>query len=438
MNKTINECFCNKGYQYNKNNDTCVSEKCLKKVKLCKKCENDICQKCKKNSILNITSNECHCQDGYLYDQKRNSCIPQECQKKLKLCINCQKNKCLKCKENSILNKTINECYCKEGFYYDEIKDICRSEICEKKLTLCTKCLRNRCQKCKENSYLNQTTKECTCNSDFYYNPDKDICISEKCSKKLDLCIDCKRNECRMCKENSSLNQTSRECICNKGFYYDVTNDTCISEICVKKLNLCNQCKMNKCQICKENSVVNEIGECECVSGFFYDKNSDSCMSETCDKKLKLCDDCRRNKCKECRENTKLNKTSNDCICNDGYYFNEDLYTCLPEACDKKIQLCKICKKNKCKKCKKNSSYDKENNVCICNQGYLFNEKEDKCLKDKCFGLKLTLCSKCKDGLCKKCKNKSLLNEKNNTCHCQEGYFHNITGDFCQSIIIIK
>jgi len=48
LNKTINECFCNKGYQYNQKNDTCVSKKCMKKVKLCKKCENNICQKCKK------------------------------------------------------------------------------------------------------------------------------------------------------------------------------------------------------------------------------------------------------------------------------------------------------------------------------------------------------------------------------------------------------
>ena len=375
--------------------------------------------------------------DYLVISEKLSEIIDQKCHNQgttNPLCVKCKKGKCQKCKIHSNFNIKSNKCECDKGYAYNSEKDSCLIvERCDDKETnpLCLRCKDSQCIECSENSHIKKYNI-CQCDDGFTFDKEKVMCKEKPCTKVL--CVKCKKGKCQECKIHSNFNIKSNECECDKGYTYNSDNDSCVNEKCDKKLILCNKCKANKCKLCKENSSLNKKSKlCECNNEYYYNIEQDLCISEKCDIKIEICEKCKRNKCIKCRDNSTLNKTSSLCECNEGYYMNTDLDICMKEICNKKIELCEVCKRNKCKKCKENSKYDKINNICIPQKGYLYKKKEDKVVKDKCHELKMQLCLKCKDGLCTKCKKRAQYNNKTNICNCEEGYFLNKTGDFCQS-----
>ncbi|XP_071153316.1 cell death abnormality protein 1-like [Mytilus edulis] len=71
--------------------------------------------------------------------------------------------------------------------------------------------------------------------------------------------------------------------------------------------------------------------------------------------------DCRHNQCND--ENSSYNLRTGSCECNDGFLWNED-----EQKCDGL---------NQCND--ENSSYNPRTGSCECNDGFLWNEDEQKC-----------------------------------------------------------
>ena len=100
------------------------------------------CESCQKNSVLNKSINicecnegfeyskikkKCECNSGFIYNKQTKKCQLQKCEI---LCLNCDNNsKCIKCQKNSHLEKNNNICKCNEGYYINENKNKCKSKI---------------------------------------------------------------------------------------------------------------------------------------------------------------------------------------------------------------------------------------------------------------------------------------------------------------------
>ena len=249
------------------------------------------------------------------------------------------------------------------------------------------------------------------------------------------MCLACNKNnnDCIECKDyTEKIN--SGECQCKKNYIYNKFTDSCVEKPCDQKLNLCQKCRFNSCEICEENSHKRE-GQCKCDPGFQYDILSDSCkkifvINHNCNSKLRLCRECRDNKCLEYKIHAKSafeNKTHG--ICKEDYSYNPLIDECFSEKCSEKISLCMNCKNEKCLSCKDNSHYITNNNTCICNKG--FSEKNDECIKDKKCLNQIKLCQKCENEKCLQCKNYSNYINQNNTCQCIKGFKYDNLKEIC-------
>lgn len=269
---------------------------CLKN-KLCKLCDiNGNCHICKKYSFKNIEG-DCMCIEGFVYYSQENKCIRNSLlcnvtEGPSKSCLKCDGKRCIECKNKAIL---INgKCICSNGYEYKFTEDRCVlknkdnliSLTCKKFTELCELCQNNRCLKCKENSYLNTTINRCKCTDTFKYNFLKDRCEEiiredQKCNGNISkLCRKCKKGQCTECGQNSYLNTLNNTCYCYPGF-------TQYDDLCSINLNNYNKCSIENCQVCKENkclecsdySFMTDNNECKCIFGYEFNKTIKRCQS---------------------------------------------------------------------------------------------------------------------------------------------------------------
>ena len=81
--------------------------------------ENDKCNECKLNSHFEKDDN-CICNQGYKFNKTMDRCdeIVENCEK-FEMCKKCSKDKCLACKENSLLSSN-STCICSYGYKYNK------------------------------------------------------------------------------------------------------------------------------------------------------------------------------------------------------------------------------------------------------------------------------------------------------------------------------
>ena len=101
------------------------------------------------------------------------------CQNPIKLCDKCVEDECRKCKLNSHYITEKNFCECDKDYVYNSVKDTCEKEVMCKSddLKLCNNCTQGVCKQCKNNSSLNPVSKKCECDNGFMFNFLKDYCF---------------------------------------------------------------------------------------------------------------------------------------------------------------------------------------------------------------------------------------------------------------------
>ena len=203
----------------------------------------------------------------------------------------------------------------------------------------------------------------------MFYNPFTKKCEFEDCNPSKKLCSKCFKNECVQCLENSFFNNNN-ECSCEKNHYYNKKLNKCLPEKCLFNVPLCIKCNIKgKCLECKQGSFYNEIfNVCICYSDFYHDLITDVCVQNKENSSLVILSK------KLCYENSYLDEILNKCICKNGYIYDNYLKKCIV-----KIQLCQEVNQETCIKCKPNSYYIQNFNTCDCNYGFKLNSKEDFC-----------------------------------------------------------
>ena len=254
--------------------------------------------------------------------------------------------------------------------------------------------------------------------------------------------IDCKIDNCKICKNQTHCGE------CDEKYFLEK--------------NICKQCPQNcleldsdkcHCKTCEDGKYVDEKRECSdcdnncttclgsstmctsCKNGYYVSnqinkKNCLPCITNctTCSAK-DICSECNdgfykdndNNKCPKCGSNcTKCEISANNCTaCDSQHFLYEDehiCYDCPINECKEKGTDCRCNKcwsgfelnKGKCNQCTITNCSKYNDNTCICitcDKGYYVNNETNTC-------------EKCNDTVCKECK------EHPTKCtDCKEGYF---------------
>ena len=245
----------------------------------------------------------------------------------------CQDPSCALCLTDFI---SYEECYlCKKGYYRNGHECYCNIEYCEH-------CGENKCIKCMDSYYYNESEGKCIKMNDIDFN-----CHDQNCkychTEEEGTCYQCKRGynlENGSCNENTI--KVGKNELCPQGYFEDES----YCKLRCDGLN-CNEknkeiigyysCFNNECILCKRNNL-------------YYLLNCDNI------------DLCNIDGCMVC-----LNE--NKCFwCSIGYYYVEKT-----GKCSKCTEGCSICRSgNKCDYCLSGYELD-NNNKCILTNNFDFN-----------------------------------------------------------------
>ena len=423
--------YCQKGEK------NCVL--CNPVSKLCIECKYDVyipdkdggCEKANSCIIGKNYCNQCTedqtlckiCEDGFLPDENGGCSYSSNCKISFR-------GKCLKCKENYILNENINVC---KSLNIEEFRN-CESinnldGVCQKCIEgyfltsedkkciqtgNCTESLLGKCVLCDKGYYLDKKEEKCkeqkgnllyckeviegeNCNSceDKYYFDQEGNCTSTNYCNK--------RGELGNCKE------------CISGYYLSYFGNTCTNtENCytgIKGIGICDKCfsgyyidfKDGKCKSNKENNdfknCVKADGYCiECAMSYYLGEDYKCTSTVNCAESI-------NDECIECKENYYLGldkkcskyehcifSNSFECLeCENNYYFDKRTQKC--KEWDEKFENCKYgYESNGCDRCKDDFYLNKTDRLCYSNS---LNDSFYKCSITDSYGI---FCSECIDG----------------------------------------
>ena len=383
--------------------------------KLCLQCEYDIyipdqnggCEKSKTCTLGLNYCNECtdkrdlckECEEGFYPDENGGCAYTNNCEISYK-------GKCLKCKENYILNKNVNVC---KSLNLEDFRN------CEKIQTL-----DGTCEKCADGYYLSSGSKKCT--------------KTQNCKEAIyEKCI-----------------------LCDLGFYLDKKEEKCKEQ----KGNLLN-CKETfdgeKCNTCEDNFYFDDEGNCvstkfckkrgdqknckECISGYFLTSSGNICTNtENCYTGIKsegICEKCKSGfyidyRDGKCKSNQEENDLKNCVVVDDGnciecslqYFLGEDHKCTSIIYCAESINgTCIECKQNyylgldnKCSKIE-HCIYSSILDCSECEDTYFYEKNSKKCIKWE----KNENFTNCIYGYenkgCEKCKPDFYLNKTDKLCY---------------------
>ncbi|EGR34727.1 zinc finger lsd1 subclass family protein, putative, partial [Ichthyophthirius multifiliis] len=326
------------------------------------------------NEIIFIKQNICQCQLGFYLnalDKSKLDCQP--CNIRCKECINETSEGCTDCNTGGVLSKNQTVSSCEAGQKnYEEPDNPGTYAQCH---ITCEKCIgsseETQCTLCRDDSYLVPNNAsginlgKCVCIDGTYRNTQNNTSTCDPCSSSCKTCSSGLENSCVTCRNNATL--TNGYCVCNPAYYMD-THFQCSQ--CDKFCASCSESPA--CITCIDNAEKDsESGTCSCKKGYYYNNQYKSCLPcnltcETCEQKAEFCTDCYPDS----------NFTSNKCECKVGTYRDFSY----PRICQICQPQCKTCSDgDSCDLCFNNASIDKETKLCICDQGYYWNQTELKC-----------------------------------------------------------
>ncbi|KAL4494135.1 hypothetical protein ABPG72_016091 [Tetrahymena utriculariae] len=296
-------------------------------IQKCTKCSNPSCQTCDPSlssicltcSILQYKQgdtcvNAC---DSNMFPNSSRVCTV--CSSKFIGCLSCTSTQCLSCVNSSdYLDKVNNSCgsACPQGSFKDS-SGTPPSNVCTTCDNSCKTCeqVSTQCTSCDNNKYLQGTTCQSSCDSNYYPNSDRKCII---CSSKFPNCTQCTASSCLQCNlpyffvegQNTCQNQ------CPKGYgsIINVTNNTC--KACTNSdCQSCLASNLSLCDSCYPNSSKPYLSETACVSqctsNEYVETSSNKCI--LCSLKTQGCDTCTETSCKSCSTQY-LNVINGSCV----------------------------------------------------------------------------------------------------------------------------
>ncbi|KAL4470077.1 hypothetical protein ABPG72_008736 [Tetrahymena utriculariae] len=396
------QCVCNSGY-IDTDQDFCFP--CSDSF--CQYCFDTVinsCQSCIPGMYL-TQQNTCSCPDGYYFDTSSKNC--KSCSAGCEQCSS--STICTKCyPTNYKLN--VNNCDCDIGFYPDSSTSLCLP--CHKSCTTCSGPLITSCQSCKDatqtlvsgscqckqlNQFLDKTftctpcdpqcescsgisthcltcdpssnrqlsqDNKCTCIPGFFDNGG--TCAS--CG--VPFCLACTAlNTCTTCQtlNGFTLTFSNSKCNCPDSYYLDLNVGTCVR--CHYSCKTCNGPSSINCVTCEPTANRDSISagfKCNCQTGFFE-------INQYCAPCNSNCQNCLQspNNCLSCKAGFHLvyqpTYLFNQCVCNDGTFYDTGLDKCDPCT---PANLCQTCSSSQqCLTCLSNASLGPDKQ-CYCNLGY--------------------------------------------------------------------
>ena len=195
------------------------------------------------------------CKYGCVRDTDCNLCSDTKCL----MCDNF-KSGCLECTKNA---KLLNECVCKDEFYWNSSTLKC--ERCQVWCSICNNIF--SCDHCYDSfTYINNT---CSCRNHEYFN-------SKKCNQCHELCKECdgpSENQCLSCNDPYLYNNNT----CNCPIYFFKENNSCSN--CLPNCELCQN--LTHCSIC-ENNLSFTGNKCSCLEGQYRVGNYCFTCNQSC------------------------------------------------------------------------------------------------------------------------------------------------------------
>lgn len=199
---------CGRGAKLNRNACRCVCQKGYKYDQLWERCADiDECAenegKCQGTCYNSIGSFECRCGIGYILHSDSWQCLPEP------RFVPC---KALACYDGARLKVRKCECQCPSGLWYDFVEEKCKDyNECEIGEHGCDFCMNFH------GGY------SCYCTEDYEMNEDNTTCREAPYKSAAELACDSKT-----CGGGAALNLGHCECLCNDGYYYDESTESCI------------------------------------------------------------------------------------------------------------------------------------------------------------------------------------------------------------------
>lgn len=411
-----------------------ICQKCQDSYYLFKNSTNSQCvSKCSEaNEKIALDNNTLY--SNIVVDESNKLCIYSNCNEKQENCIKCSNNKCIECLNgyflftsdknkttcvkncpfNYLANKETNNCekYNRlDNYVYYPIFSInsnqmsCSNKCGQEDFKVCSchhTCVRfGNC--CRDFSK--------TCNEEFK----TETCLN---------CLDCNKGNCNKCKENSQIEEIEGKmaCKCKKDYIYSDLGDFCkIDDLA--SFEAINSQAFPKMKTSRGISLlfdefINKISIKKIRHFPKYSKSnrklndrikapseiySNSTKNITSDCEDPLCSECatnNTNKCLKCNSNAKLFDTF--CDCEDGYYYDES-----KESCEKCHSSCNQCKESKkCYTCNigytTKSIIGKYNDLdlleCECNLEHnVLDEKNGECIKKSVYNHLTHAKNSCRD-----------------------------------------
>ncbi|CAD8196825.1 unnamed protein product [Paramecium pentaurelia] len=306
-----NICICKEGYYKSSVDNNCYE--CHQNCKTCSGPANNECLSCKNNK----SGSSCTCQIGYYVSQL----IPnsQVCFKCHPTCQSCQGSggefNCLTCHANATLQISSQMCLCDSGYVWNGDSCIQCDTVCECLNPNCSGCDASQtCTICQVGKTGGNCDQSCdaickTCNIS-----DSTLCTS--CNEPMILSSGtCNCPSGQVLSGTSCVNAicaatcTSTGCI--DGYYGTNCASTCDQS--------CRRCwggNNTQCNLCKSNAYVGSSNICVCNFGYYMD------ATYNCYKCNYTCRYCSGSStfCTDCQFMHRTLDGSNQCVCNAGYY----------------------------------------------------------------------------------------------------------------------
>jgi hypothetical protein len=373
------KCVCLPGYIFNSATRQCVAVTgCHPTCLTCSQASsNTSCLTCKDNAFLN-TNGMCVCSKEWFFNTATSQC--ERCYSRCQTCLDA--TNCLTCKSGLYMDTETQECICPIGTIgkingNDTSSYICVP--CENKLCrTCDPTNSSVCTSCKANMMISPTnTSTCVCSLGFVF--DADACVRPNCSGLCTLCNGPSRYQCTACVANAMVvnrqpTTGDGECQCIDGFY-NATSSTC--EPCDGTCLRCNGNLRTQCTLCRNNSFLNSSNGqsiCQCNDGFFMDDTTGICIA--CHSSCATCTDSTK-QCLTCKPGTERDTQTGICGCQPNQFMNTygQCVNCHPT--------CKTCYGSldtNCLSCKPGGAFlNPANTKCSCDAGKYINNKNGTC-----------------------------------------------------------
>ncbi|CAF1326941.1 unnamed protein product [Adineta steineri] len=427
-NASENSCIgCKPGFYLRSDTMTCI-EFCPdkyytdQKLRKCIRCKAD-CASCDTNSYI-CTS----CPDGYaLKDtdcvKSPETCDPSEyfdftenhcrwCDKRCSTCSGPQSYQCTSCdKTSKFPNLQYHTCVssCSPGFYLSQADSQCLA--CHDTCLNCTSSNESSCLSCKLGYVYLPESHRCEKYSGKPYYIDSNTGETRDCHSSCTQCKGPKETDCIACNIVTEVLLNDGHCVndCPDGSYI---NESITNEI---DTNICMPCSIG----CKKCNKENQCSECDGSKGYHFQGGYcvPTCPLKTfqlntrCEPCQYPCETCiNLTSCLTCSQ--KLYLFNDQCVekCPNGYYLKD-------KQCFKCNPLCDTC------------SGPSEDDCQSCAIGFIFNDKQKKCLSTcpngNYFDKDDKLCKLCTDNCleclypgsyCRQCSYPMSLNESTHQC----------------------